>query len=67
MKTLLHNITCLAVTFAAINWGLVGLFDVNLVHTLFGMMPMIEKYVYIGIGVAGLIFAALETGRHNYF
>ena len=27
----------------AINWGLVGIFDFNLVNALFNSMPIIEK------------------------
>ena len=31
----------------AINWGLVGIFDFNLVNALFNSMPIIEKIIYI--------------------
>ena len=54
---LLHNITFLLVVIGAINWGLIGLFDINLVTSLFASMPQVEKYIYILIGVAGVIFA----------
>lgn len=39
----------------AINWGLVGIFDFNLVNTLFNSMPIIEKIIYIIVGICGLI------------
>ena len=39
----------------AINWGLVGLFDMNLVEKLLGTMPMAVKVVYVVVGVAGLV------------
>ena len=29
----------------AINWGLVGIFDFNLVNALFNSMPIIEKII----------------------
>jgi uncharacterized protein len=64
---LLHNITCILVTLAAINWGLVGLFDLNVVHKLFSTMPMVEKGIYIALGIAGVLFAVLETKEHKYF
>ncbi|MBI4091818.1 MAG: DUF378 domain-containing protein [Candidatus Levybacteria bacterium] len=35
-----------------LNWGLVGLFDFNLVNSLLGTAPVIEKLVYILVGVA---------------
>lgn len=38
----------------AINWGLVGAFNVDLVAVLFGTMPVVAKIVYILVGVAGL-------------
>lgn len=38
----------------AINWGLVGLFDFNLVTALFGAVPVLVTIVYILVGLAGL-------------
>ena len=47
---------CLVLTIVgAINWGLIGLFDFNLVSTIFGDGSMIEKIVYILVGIAGII------------
>ena len=39
----------------AINWGLIGLFDFNLVATLFESIGMLEKIIYILVGICGLI------------
>ena len=39
----------------AINWGLIGLFDFNLVHMLFENIEILEKITYILVGIAGLI------------
>ena len=58
---------CLFLTIiGAINWGLIGLFDFNLVSFLFGDMSMISRIVYSLVGIAGLInigllFTHLET------
>lgn len=38
----------------AINWGLVGLFDFNLVAAIFGADSWLANLVYIIVGVAGL-------------
>lgn len=47
---------CLVVTIiGAINWGLIGLFDFNLVDTLFGVDSMLSNIVYILVGICGLI------------
>ncbi|MBR3229637.1 MAG: DUF378 domain-containing protein [Bacilli bacterium] len=48
--------TCLILTIVgAINWGLIGLLDFNLVSTIFGNGTMLEKLVYILVGIAGII------------
>jgi uncharacterized membrane protein YuzA (DUF378 family) len=58
MKKMLYLISGTLAAIGAINWGLVGLFDVNLVQKLFGTMPHIEKITYILVGVAGLVSAS---------
>jgi uncharacterized membrane protein YuzA (DUF378 family) len=44
----------------ALNWGLVGLFDFNLVSALFGPMSTLSRVVYVLVGLGGLylLFAA---------
>ena len=37
-----------------LNWGLVGLFDFNLVTFLFGKLPSVERIVYIVVGLAAV-------------
>lgn len=44
----------LLVVVGAINWGLVGAFDVNLVSSLLGSGTTGERIVYILVGVAGV-------------
>ena len=39
----------------AINWGLIGLFDFNLVATLFGDMSVITRIIYTLVAICGLI------------
>ena len=46
----------------AINWGLIGLFDWNLVNAIFGGVPIIERILYILVGLAGL---AMLSGCKN--
>ncbi len=38
----------------AVNWGLVGLLNMNLVETVFGMGSMLTKVVYIVVGLVGV-------------
>lgn len=51
---MLHVVAFLLVVVGALNWGLVGLFDFNLVTMLVGMYPMIEKLVYVLVGASAV-------------
>ncbi len=59
MKTL-HTIVITLIIIGAINWGLVGLFDFNLVSALLGVDSWATNLVYILVGIAGLIAAYTE-------
>ena len=39
----------------AINWGLIGLLDFNLVETIFGNMEVLERIIYSIVGICGII------------
>ncbi len=62
METL-QKIALIFTVIGAINWGLVGLFDINLVNLLFGSVEMLEKLVYILVGITGLINIGLFFNR----
>lgn len=48
--------TCLVVTIiGAINWGLIALFDYNLVASLFGATTVMTRVIYGLVGLTGLI------------
>ena len=61
----------IALTFTiigAINWGLVGLFDFNLVDYLFGVGSVVSRIIYTVVAISGLIniiiyFIDLDTPR----
>ena len=47
---------CLGLTIiGALNWGLVGLFNFNLVETIFGVDALLTKVIYSFVGLAGII------------
>lgn len=50
----LHVIAYLFLFVGGINWGLVGLFQFNLVMYLFGAWPMVESFVYILVGLSAV-------------
>lgn len=45
----------------AINWGLVGAFQFDLVAALFGEMSMLSRIVYVLVGLAGLWGLTMPT------
>ena len=64
MGKVLYWIALVLTVVGAINWGLVGALEFNLVNYLLGTWPMVEKIVYIVVGVAGiyLFFSSLFCG-----
>ena len=58
----LHYIAIILVVVGALNWGLVGLFNFNLVMALFGSMPSLEKLVYILVGLSGVWILVTHKG-----
>ena len=46
----------------AVNWGLVGAFNFNLVDVLVGSWPVIVRIVYVIVGLAGL-FVLVNVGK----
>jgi len=48
--------TCLVITIiGAINWGLIGLLDFNLVDTIFGTSSLLSRLVYTLVGICGIV------------
>lgn len=45
-----------------LNWGLLALFNLNLVNTFFGAWPTIEKAVYTLVGASAVYLAATHIG-----
>lgn len=51
---ILDSAALILVIIGAINWGLIGFFQFDLVATLFGDMTAFSRIVYALIGIAGL-------------
>jgi uncharacterized membrane protein YuzA (DUF378 family) len=51
-----------------LNWAMVGLFDVDVVATLFGPGSPASRVVYVVIGLAALysIYTATKLSRHKH-
>ncbi|OGH18692.1 MAG: hypothetical protein A3C22_00795 [Candidatus Levybacteria bacterium RIFCSPHIGHO2_02_FULL_37_10] len=51
----LQQVANILVLAGAINWGLVGLLNLNLVSTVLGSVAGLEKIVYILVGLSGVL------------
>ena len=54
-KCPLCKLVGLLLVVGAINWGLVGAFNLNLVEKLLASVPYAVKAVYILVGLAGVV------------
>jgi uncharacterized protein len=53
-------VALLLIVVGALNWGLVGLFGFNLVAFVLGQVAILERIVYVLVGLAGL-YAAVRS------
>ena len=54
MSKTLDYIALIVVFIGAVNWGLIGFFNLNLVALLFGSMSWISRIIYGLVGICGL-------------
>lgn len=66
---ILDSIALALVIIGAINWGLIGFFQFDLVAALFGDMSILSRIIYALVGLCGLyaisFFAKLHYDRVN--
>ena len=58
MKTL-KIISIILVIVGGLNWGLVGLFNFDLVAAIFGAMSSLSKIIYVLVGLAAVYIASI--------
>lgn len=51
---LIDGIALTIAIIGAVNWGLIGFFDFNLVAAIFGSMTWLSRTIYALVGVCGL-------------
>jgi len=54
----LHMVAFTLLVVGGLNWGLWALFNFNLVNTVLGAWPTLEKLVYILVGVSAVYIGA---------
>ena len=62
---ILQKIALVFTIIGAIVWGIYGLFDVNIVAKLFGNVNILEKAIYVIVGICGLINIGLFFVRED--
>ena len=55
----LYKVSLTLIIIGAINWGMVGLFDINLVTLLFGVDSILTNIVYVLVCISRLICTGL--------
>ncbi len=54
MMKIIDKIALVLIIVGAINWGLIGIFNFNLVETIFGGFSVLSRIIYILVGISGL-------------
>lgn len=53
-------IAIILVVVGCLNWGLVGLLDIDVVATIFGDMSIVTRVIYIVVALAAIYLAAIS-------
>lgn len=51
---IIDTIALILIIIGALNWGLIGIFEFNLVEAILGSMTWLTRIVYILVGISGL-------------
>lgn len=63
---ILDTITFILVLIGAINWGLIGFFEFDLVAAIFGSMTTFSRIVYGLVGLSGLYCISFFAKKKYY-
>ena len=62
---IVDKIALALVVIGAINWGLIGILNFNLVDAIFGTMSVISRIIYALVGLVGLWSIRYFTYDHD--
>ena len=65
-KNIIDFVAWILVIAGALNWGIIGVLNLNLADKFLSSMPILSRVVYVVVGVAGIwiIFSKL---RRRYY
>lgn len=55
-----HKVAWILLLIGGLNWGLVGVFNFDLVQSLFGGMPWLARLIYILVGVSAIMMLFIK-------
>lgn len=58
-------IAFILVVIGGLNWGLVGIFNLNVVDAIFGVMSIVSRIVYILVGLSAIYFLVKGLGSNS--
>ena len=59
----LYKSALILIIIGAINWGMIGIFDINLVELVFGADTILTNVIYALVGISGLLSMGLLLKR----
>lgn len=59
----LYKSALILIIIGAINWGMIGIFDINLVELVFGADTILTNVIYALVGISGLLSMGLLVKR----
>ncbi len=62
-KSVVDWIVLILVFVGGLNWGLVGLLNLDLVATIFGSIPILQKIVYVVVAIAAIVLLYGEVKK----
>ena len=65
METL-QKVLLVITIIGAVNWGLIGLLDFDLVAMLFGTASLLSRVVYTLVGICGIVNIGILLGNIDY-
>ena len=66
-RQMLDTLSLLLILAGALNWGVIGMIDLNLLEYFLGEFPSAIRMIYVLIGIAGFLFTyrEIETCRQQ--
>jgi uncharacterized membrane protein YuzA (DUF378 family) len=64
--TVFDGVALLVLVIGGINWGLISIFNVDIVSTLFGVMTTLTRVVYVLVGVSALYTVYIVTTKTQF-